>query len=611
MGGRALRRFGTFKWRLVLILISVMFVVIVPISVIINFWIEAEFYEGFARDVRVGESAWQAEGEMGPEDLWNDLRKDGDRNLSTFLFNSNTVYKTYTVCDASALDEGSVVGETPSVYSSDPMFRQSPQQFVDGMVASPNFLSALSGGGGNARVLTRDGGRSYFDYAFTKNGYVVYFRYYSEDWSHLLGSLNNIVLAGMAASLAFAVPVGYFLSGTITKPVKNIMNKANAIAAGNFDLKLEVKSEDEIGQLGRTVNYMTAELKDKISVLSSEMNKLETLLGFITDGVVAFNLRGGLIHSNPAALRMLGVDGIGVGFNEFTETYGLDMTIEEVAYIGFKGRKERILEIGDSYIIVSFVLFNNERGTPDGVIALFQDMTEYHRLELMRKEFVANVSHELKTPITSIKLYADTLLEELGGEAARPRRFLEVICVEAERMRNLVSDLLQLSSIDYKQSQLAIKDVDLVGLTDSSIEKLSLHATARGLSVERHSLSKRPIVAPCDAAMMEQVLLNVLSNAIKYSPEGGVVSVYLEALYGDAIVKVCDNGIGIPKNDLPRVFERFYRVDKARSRELGGTGLGLAIAKEIMDAHGGSISIASVYGKGTEVTVRIKGVKIY
>ena len=259
--------------------------------------------------------------------------------------------------------------------------------------------------------------------------------------------------------------------------------------------------------------------------------------------------------------------------------------------------------IGEKYVNILFAPFHDENDRPAGVITVIQDITEHVKLDNMRKEFVADVSHELKTPITSIMGYADTLLEGEYDDETRTK-FLNVISSEARRMARLVTDLLTLSRYDNKKVNAEITSFDLGDLVKKCQEKLRFEIEKKEHNVECFvTASVPPVVA--DKYGIERVVLNVLSNAIKYTPDKGTIKVYVGFVYNDAYIKVIDNGIGIPEQDLSRIFDRFYRVDKARSRELGGTGLGLSIAKEILDKNKGSIDIKSKVGKGTEVVIRI------
>ncbi len=264
---------------------------------------------------------------------------------------------------------------------------------------------------------------------------------------------------------------------------------------------------------------------------------------------------------------------------------------------------EQRIQVDDKFVNVFFAPFKNETERPDGVIAVIQDITEHVKLDNMQKELVADVSHELKTPITSIMGYADTLLEgEYDKETQN--KFLNVIASEARRMARLVTDLLTLSRYDSNKKRTQKETFDLGELVKKCQDKLGIEIKKKNHKVNCFVTADVPPVY-ADKYDIERVILNILSNSIKYTPENGEIKIYVGFVYNDAYIKIFDNGIGIPEDDLGRIFERFYRVDKARTREMGGTGLGLSIAKEILDKNGGSIDIKSVVGQGTEVVIRI------
>ena len=250
----------------------------------------------------------------------------------------------------------------------------------------------------------------------------------------------------------------------------------------------------------------------------------------------------------------------------------------------------------------NFAPYKDEKGEKAGIVMVLQDITERQRLDNMRKEFVANVSHELKTPLTSIKSYTETLLEGALDDRELSEHFLEVVNSEADRMARLVRDLLQLSSLDYNQTKWNKRESDLVKIIENSVLKMSM--TAKNKNQSLHFITREDaLMVYLDTDRIEQVILNILSNALKYTPDNGEIKVFLDKKEQDAIIRIVDNGIGIPKEDIPRLFERFYRVDKARTRELGGTGLGLSIAQQIIEVHQGKIKINSNEGEGTEAVI--------
>ena len=346
-----------------------------------------------------------------------------------------------------------------------------------------------------------------------------------------------------------------------------------------------------------------AELKDKLNEVSSRKNQIETILLHMTDGIIAFNMQGEIILINPAAKKFLSISPEDNTFDDIFGKYKLDINMEKVIYLDSWTSTEQRIQVDDGYVKVLFAPFKNEDERPDGVIAVIQDITEHVKLDNMQKELVADVSHELKTPITSIMGYADTLLEG-GYDEETQTKFLNVIASESRRMARLVTDLLTLSRYDSNKKKTQKETFDLGDLVKQCQEKLAIEIKKKGHTVNSFVTADVPPVY-ADKDDIERVVLNILTNSIKYTPDNGEIKIYVGFVYNDAYIKVFDNGIGIPEDDLSRIFERFYRVDKARTREMGGTGLGLSIAKEILDKNGGSIDIKSKVGEGTEVVIRI------
>ena len=346
-----------------------------------------------------------------------------------------------------------------------------------------------------------------------------------------------------------------------------------------------------------------AELKDKLNEVSSRKNQIETILLHMTDGIIAFNIKGEIILINPAAKKFLSISPEDNTFDDIFGKFKLDINTEKVIYLDSWTSTEQRIQVDDQYVKVLFAPFKNEDERPDGVIAVIQDITEHVKLDNMQKELVADVSHELKTPITSIMGYADTLLEG-GYDEETQTKFLNVIASESRRMARLVTDLLKLSRYDSNKKKTRKETFDLGDLVKRCQEKLAIEIKKKGHKVTSFVTADVPPVY-ADKDDIERVVLNILTNSIKYTPDNGEIKIYVGFVYNDAYIKIFDNGIGIPEDDLSRIFERFYRVDKARTREMGGTGLGLSIAKEILDKNGGSIDIKSKVGEGTEVVIRI------
>ena len=581
----------SLQWRLVVIFILVTVALMITVSISLNYFMESVYYEDFKSRIDKGFESWG----IGDNPTGNDIIVDLKDNYSATNLFMVRDYVTYTVIDKNSNN---------ILYSSDNLYEEDSDKFIEDMLNSKNFLSALAGENGNEGRAIHSDDRVFFDYAREKGNFILYFRFYKDEWGVVINSFNSIIQNAFFIAVILSLLFGYMLSKTITVPIVNLMHKARNIAEGDFTQMAEVKSEDEIGKLTKTFNYMAKELKKTLNEISKEKNKIETILNYMTDGVIAFNIDGEVVHANPASKLMLGVNEFDMNFNEFSNRYNLGITIEEMLYLEIFSTKEANLSFDNKYIQAYFAMSTNDQKKAEGIIAVLHDITVQQKLDNMRREFVANVSHELRTPLTSIKSYSETLMDGALEDTETAYRFLNVINSEADRMTRLVKDLLQLSRLENEQLQWNMQPFGFESLIRSSVEKIELSAKEKGQIIECFSIGDKPQVL-ADKDRIEQVLLNVLTNAIKYTPKEGKITVYIGKMYSDAYVKVVDSGIGIPEEDIKRVFERFYRVDKARSREMGGTGLGLSIAKEIIEAHKGSIGITSQLGKGTEVTVRL------
>ena len=430
----------------------------------------------------------------------------------------------------------------------------------------------------------------------------------------LIGIINEqlyqtkiIVIISIIAYTIISVLIGYFVLKSVVSPMKKLIKSAEKIVSGE-NIKINNNTQDidetsEVSDIESAFSIVTNELNQKLNEVNRQKKQIETILLHMTDGIIAFDTQGNIIHINPAAKSLLVLNENDNTFEKIFKKLDIDINIEKVIYLENWTSSEQRKNVGNKYVNILFAPFQDENDRPAGVITVIQDITEHVKLDNMRKEFVADVSHELKTPITSIMGYSDTLLECEYDEETR-NKFLNVISSEARRMAKLVTDFLTLSRYDNKKVTQEVTTFDLGELVKKCQEKLRFQIEEKEHNVECFvTASVPPVVA--DKYGIERVVLNILSNAIKYTPDKGTIKVYVGFVYNDAYIKIIDNGIGIPKEDLSRIFERFYRVDKARSRELGGTGLGLSIAKEILNKNKGSIDIRSEVGKGTEVVIRI------
>ena len=418
---------------------------------------------------------------------------------------------------------------------------------------------------------------------------------------HEISNIKTILLISLLAFGVISILVGIFLSRTVVKPINKLIKNAEKLTL--TEGKNKIKSKNEIDELADTFEEMTTKLKENLTEMSRQKKQIETILLHMTDGVIAFNKEGKVILVNPAATRALAIIDEKATFEEIFKNINIDINMEKIMYLEEWTSTEEKVKVKDRYLNLSFEILKDEKDLPAGIMAVIQDITEHVKLDNMRKEFVADVSHELKTPITSIMGYADTLLET-DHDKEIETKFLGVISSEAKRMAKLVTDLLSLSRFDSNKIAVEKEEFDLGELAKKCQEKLQIEIDKKKLQV--HCLvtaNVPPVYAEKDG--IERVIINILSNSIKYTNENGKINIYVGFVYNDAYIKFIDTGIGIPEEDLERIFDRFYRVDKARTRESGGTGLGLSIAKEILDRNNGTIDIKSKLGEGTEVVIRI------
>ena len=413
--------------------------------------------------------------------------------------------------------------------------------------------------------------------------------------NQLTSETKIMLIVSCIVFFIIGITISIYLSRFVIYPINKLIKASNKIS--EEDRRKGKRSKKD------TLGLMTTELKEKLSEVSTQKNQIETILLHMTDGIIAFNRQGEIILINPAAKKLLSIGPEDNNFEDIFKKFNLNINMEKIIYLENWTSTEQRIPVEDKYAKVIFAPFKNENERPDGVIAVIQDITEHVKLDNMQKELVADVSHELKTPITSIMGYADTLLEGEYDKETQDK-FLNVIATEARRMAKLVTDLLTLSRYDNNKKTTQKETFDLGDLVKKCQDKLAIEAKKKNHNVNCFVTADVPPVY-ADKYDIERVVLNILSNSIKYTKEGGEIKIYVGFVYNDAYIKVFDNGIGIPEEDLSRIFERFYRVDKARTREMGGTGLGLSIAKEILDKNGGSIDIKSVVGQGTEVVIKI------
>ena len=468
---------------------------------------------------------------------------------------------------------------------------------------TPNLLIALNEKReGDESDLTA----SYMDLALPisrgEEDYVIYILDQRATVRELNNQLFQLIIEALVFGLVISVLLSFLLSRAMVTPIRALTRGAQRVAEGDFGHEIQVESHDEIGVLTNAFNAMSRQLQSTLQEVESERTKLSTLFLHMTDGVVAFNQSGEVIHSNPAAEEMLG-QAIPVGG---LVTYG-DLFQDMVPLETVLTTDRDCLEIetvwGERILLLLLAPFNREKQV--GVLVVVHDVTQQVKNETMRKEFVANVSHELRTPITNIRSYAETLGENPDLPPDTTASFLGVILSESDRMTHIVQDLLTLSRFDSGHSELNLTTFPFAGLLEESCQAMRIEAQRRGHTLRLEGTGGLPAIR-ADRERISQVVMNVLSNAIKYTPDGGRIVLTAGCTPDRVWLEVADNGIGIPLEDRDRIFERFYRVDKARSRESGGTGLGLSIAQEIVRQHQGSLTLVDRPGPGTTLRLELK-----
>ena len=465
-----------------------------------------------------------------------------------------------------------------------------------------NLLTAMNGEIGQDSSIAN----AYMDLAIpieSENGsYIVYILDQKATVDALTNEVLSIILRALLLGLVICMVLSFLLAQILITPLRALTTGTRQVAAGDFSQKLEVTSRDEIGVLTRNFNYMSQVLRDTLSEVENERNKLSTLFLHMTDGVVAFSTNGMVIHYNPAATQMLGrsIDPT----TTFDDLFAGDASFEQLLGLTRPEYLEAQKTAGERELELFMAPFSGDQ-VAAGAMVVIHDVTQQRKMEASKREFVANVSHELRTPLTKIKSYAETI-DSAGDELPPELRsnFLGVIINEADRMTRIVQDLLTLSKIDYGKMEMNITRFSFAKAVENVYEAVALNAESHGHTLTFHCEENLPDVNG-DRERVEQVIMNIVSNAIKYTPDGGKIDIAAGRSGKNVYVRVCDNGIGIPEKDLPRLYERFYRVDKARSRESGGTGLGLSIAKEILNQLKGDIRIESVYGEGTDAIITL------
>ena len=436
------------------------------------------------------------------------------------------------------------------------------------------------------------------------NGEVIGAIYIEADIEKIfkqLNEINRIFAVGTIMALVITAILGILVARTITRPISDMRRQAQAMTKGNFARKVRVYGTDEIGQLAIAFNNLTNRLQESQSTTEAERRKLASVLSNMTDGVIATDRKGRIILINDPALSLLHVTRETTLNRPIASVLGIDQdySFEDLIYM----QDSVNLNFSTSdvpYILrANFSVIQKETGFVNGLITVLHDITEQEKIDMERREFVANVSHELRTPLTTMRSYLEALAEGAWKDENIAPHFLNVTQTETERMIRLVNDLLQLSKMDSNEYELNFEFVEFNKFFERIIDRFEMSKSQHVEFIRL--LPETSYFVEIDTDKLTQVIDNIISNALKYSPDGGNIRFGFTVHDNMLKVMISDDGMGIPKENVGRIFDRFYRVDRARARSMGGTGLGLAIAREMIEAHGGKIWAESEEGVGTTV----------
>jgi len=413
-------------------------------------------------------------------------------------------------------------------------------------------------------------------------------------------TVRKLILLAALPTILFAVVLGYFLSRSVSRPLQDMSVASRAMAEGDFQQRVNVSSQDEVGQLARSLNYLAGALNNTINDLSREKEKMESVLANMAEGVIAIDSGYRVIALNRQAIESFGLDK-----NLLNQTLGetflpaeVQELFKQVLQSGETGSVEIILNDGKTFLLAHISPLRETGANVFGAVGVFHDITDLRRMEQMRRDLVANVSHELRTPLTSVQGFVEAMLDGTIEDEEGRLTYLNIIHQETTRLNRLIHDLLDLASMESGKTVWEINAVNVSELINRVVTKLQPQLERQQVTVRSEIAGALPLML-ANEDRAEQVLTNLLGNAIQFSPRGESITIKAQAGQGEITISVEDNGPGIPEEELPYIWERFHRVDKSRSRALGGTGLGLAIAKQIVEAHGGRVEVQSEPGQGS------------
>lgn len=591
--------FSSIKWRFIVVYFLLVFIAMAIVGAFIVNRLEAQQIESVTVSMKNNIEAIASTSSYFSNDNWLENQEQIQNTLNDWrLAQGETIYAIYDedvpkILATSSREDIYLIGKGAL-----------SNKFIDPKLVIDTFSGDIS-----EAVLTDElDGKILKHIAYpiySNNGKISGILYMTSDLSTVESTLSytrSVLTRATMIALSTTIFLGFLIANSITEPIRDVTKKAFEMSQGNFNQYVSVKSNDEIGQLANMFNQLTLKLNETLNEMELEKNKLDTIFSYMAEGVIAIDKNGELIHANPIGKKLLKIENVEMDKGKNI----LDLSDLGLLGINYKDETtlngEKLIEISGNVYKVKYAPYRNENQSIEGLIIVYQDITQEHNLEKMRKEFVANVSHELKTPITTIKSYTETLMIDDVDEEYK-KKFLTVIDEECDRMSRLVSDLLQLSNIDYKKTKWNKEKLSVNEIIEDIISKLNIMAKEKNISLTFNSDKNYYTYADKDGLI--QVFQNIITNSIKYTENNGYVKVNMTKEDPYVVVEIIDNGIGIPKEDIDRVFDRFYRVEKGRSRDLGGTGLGLSIAKEIIEAFDGKIQIESEYLTGTSVKIKL------
>ena len=559
--------------------------------------LEKELTNNFMKNIK----QYATQLEVNIERIYKDNPSNAQKEVQSLL---NEYANRQEIEEIRFIDKDQIIMATAKLSS---------HSLINQKVNDNSVQKAISLGEANSHNVLKDYGngkeRIWIYNLPVKNGNDVIGNIYIEsninDVYNQLNNINQIFIIGTAISLFITVILGFFIARTITRPITDMRNQTVEMSKGNYTQRVKIYGNDEIGELALAFNNLSKRVQEAQANTESEKRRLESVITHMSDGIIATDRRGRIRIVNDMAIKMLGMakeDLIGYYMLNVLKIEG-DFSLEEIQ----ENNDSILIDMNEEEGIIARVNFSTivqDTGFVNGYIAVLHDVTEQQQVERERREFVANVSHELRTPLTSMNSYIEALEEGAWKDENLAPSFLSVTREETVRMIRLVNDLLQLSKMDNETEQITKEIVDFNMFINKIINR---HEMAAKDTTFVREIPNETIFTEIDPDKMTQVFDNVITNAMKYSRGDKRVEFHVKqnALYNRMTIRIKDNGIGIPINKVDKIFDRFYRVDKARTRKMGGTGLGLAISKEIVEAHNGRIWANSVEGQGTSIFITL------